>query len=205
VAKLALEAHTGEERTIGAPVTMTSWSDHIVRQGNGSIVRTGTSPRATAQAARLPGMLFLGDDRGGFVFPKFQPAFDAMYAVAKILEMLAKTGTRLGQLSDALLPANYMGVSHKQVPCPWDKKGQVMRRAIEFARNKKVELVDGVKIFLDDKTWVLFLPDPDRAYFHVWAEAPAAARAKNILQDYTGKVRSWQQEKEESPPAPVEV
>jgi mannose-1-phosphate guanylyltransferase/phosphomannomutase len=82
-------------------------------------------------------------------------------------------------------------VFHKTIPCAWDKKGQTMRYAIEYAKGKKTELIDGVKIFLDNG-WVLLLPDPDEAYFHIWAEARDKTTAKGFIDIYTDKLMEWQ-------------
>jgi len=83
-------------------------------------------------------------------------------------------------------------VLHKKIPCPWDKKGQTMRHAIEEAKGKKSELIDGVKIFFKN-SWVLLLPDADEAYFHIWAESEDDKTAKELIREYAEKVRSWQE------------
>ena len=66
-----------------------------------------------------------------------------------------------------------------------------MRKAIEYTKDKKVELIDGVKIFLNNG-WVLLLPDPDEAYFHIWAESNDTSTAKGFIDIYTDKIRDWQ-------------
>ena len=53
-----------------------------------------------------------------------------------------------------------INVLHKKISCPWDKKGQAMRFAIEETKGKKAELIDGVKIYIKD-SWVLLIPDAD--------------------------------------------
>jgi len=78
------------------------------------------------------------------------------------------------------------------VPCSWDKKGQAMRKAIEDAKGKKSELIDGVKIY-SDKGWVLLIPDPDEAYFHIWAEAKDKSLAEDVLEKYSKKIKQWQE------------
>jgi mannose-1-phosphate guanylyltransferase/phosphomannomutase len=66
-----------------------------------------------------------------------------------------------------------------------------MRRAIEAAQEQPNELVDGVKLFMNG-SWVLLLPDPDEATFHVWAESPDQAKARTLLKDYAQKITLWQ-------------
>jgi len=78
-----------------------------------------------------------------------------MYAISKILEMMAKEKVHLNRISREI-PA--FEVLHKKIPSSWDKKGQTMRFAIEEAKGKKSELIDGVRIFFKN-SWVLLLPD----------------------------------------------
>jgi len=174
--------------TIAVPVTVSSVIDELARKYNATVIRTATSPRQIISASRIKGVCFVGDCTGGFIFPEFQPAFDAMYATAKILELMAKEKNRMNRLSREI-PA--FEVLHKKIPCAWDKKGQTMRYAMQEASKAKAELIDGVKLFFKDG-WVLLLPDPDEAFFHVWAESDKEKVAKDYLEQYSEKVKKWQ-------------
>ncbi len=130
----------------------------------------------------------MADCKGGFIFPEFQHAFDAMYAIGKMIEMLSKSGISLSRVRREI-PS--FDVLHVTIPCSWDKKGQTMRNAIQNTKDKKTELIDGVKIFLNNG-WVLLLPDPDEAYFHIWAEAKDKMTAKGFIDMYSDKIIQWQ-------------
>ena len=49
----------------------------------------------------------MGEELGGLIFPRFQPAFDGMSAVVRILEMMARLDVRLHQLTRAV-PESHM-------------------------------------------------------------------------------------------------
>jgi mannose-1-phosphate guanylyltransferase/phosphomannomutase len=76
------------------------------------------------------------------------------------------------------------------VPCPWEKKGTVMRHLIEDVAGQKVDLIDGVKVW-QGKSWVLILPDADHPFFHVDAEADSPQEAKSLIQRYADKIKEW--------------
>lgn len=179
---------TYKKGTIAVPVTVSSVIDELAQQFDFKIKRTGTSPRNIMNAAKDKDVIFVADCNGGFIFPEFQNSFDAMYAVGNLLEMLSKTEFAISMIRREI-PS--FEVLHKTIPCSWDKKGQTMRNAIEYAKGKKTELIDGVKIFLDNG-WVLLLPDPDEAYFHIWAESKDKTTAKGFIDIYTDKIREWQ-------------
>ena len=67
-----------------------------------------------------------------------------------------------------------------------------MRRLLEQTRDQVVELVDGVRIRLGDD-WVAAIPDPDRALFHVIAEAGTRPRAQELADRYKHLIESWKQ------------
>jgi mannose-1-phosphate guanylyltransferase/phosphomannomutase len=184
-----LVMRTQRQGSIAIPVHVSSIIDKLALQYKVKVRRTAASPRQIARSAKEKDVIFVGDLSGGFIFPEFQPAFDAMYAIGKILEMMGKEKIHLNRISREI-PS--FEVLHKKIPCPWDKKGQTMRYAIEEAKGKKAELIDGVKIFYKNG-WVLLLPDADEAYFHIWAESEDDTTAKELLHEYTDKVRKWQE------------
>ena len=179
---------TYKKGTIAVPVTVSSVVDELAKQFDFKIIRTGTSPRSIMKASKEKDVIFVADCNGGFIFPEFQNSFDAMYAVGNLIKMLSQTEFTISMIRREI-PS--FEVFHKTIPCAWDKKGQTMRYAIEYAKGKKTELIDGVKIFLDNG-WVLLLPDPDEAYFHIWAEARDKTTAKGFIDIYTDKLMEWQ-------------
>lgn len=186
VAKLVMQGMTGGK--IGVPINISSAVEKLASNFGVGVKRLRTAPRYIMDGSRESGMNFVGDGVGGFIFPEFQPSFDAMFAIVKIVELMSRHKAKLHTLAEEV-PA--FETFHQKVPCPWDRKGLVMRRAIEDVQKLPNELIDGVKIFLDGG-WVLMLPDPDEATFHVWAEAPTKPQARTLLKTYAEKIKDWQ-------------
>ncbi|MCB4790361.1 MAG: mannose-1-phosphate guanyltransferase [Elusimicrobia bacterium] len=188
VAVSELVMRTYKRGNLAVPVHVSGVVDQLAYHHKVKVLRTGTSPRQIVEGAKEKSLVLVGDCSGGFIFPEFEPAFDAMYTIGKILEMLAKAKTSISKLVNEIPPFK---VHHKKLSCPWDKKGQTMRYAIEETKGKKSELIDGVKLF-SNGGWVLLLPDADEAYFHVWAESGDDEKAKELLREYSEKVKKWQ-------------
>jgi mannose-1-phosphate guanylyltransferase/phosphomannomutase len=136
------------------------------------------------QAATDPAVGFAADGAGGFILPGFLPSFDAAAALLKLLDLLARSNTRLSHVVDSLPKVH---VVHDTVATPWEQKGLVMRSLVEGA-GRDVELVDGVKV-LHPEGWVLTLPDPQETLTHVWAEADTDAQARKLVRDVMRRVR----------------
>jgi len=66
-----------------------------------------------------------------------------------------------------------------------------MRLATLESEGYKRQLIDGVKIFMDDITWILILPDRQRNEVHLFAESDDEKRVEQLLEDYSNKVEFW--------------
>jgi mannose-1-phosphate guanylyltransferase/phosphomannomutase len=184
MAALAFQAHDGV--AVAAPVTASSVLEKIAAHHGGAIVRTKADPQALT--APREGVRLAGDGEGGFIIPRFQPTFDAMMGLAKLLELLAVTGSTLAKAVRAL-PAYFMGTA--DVPCAWEQKGKVMRILNESYGHGKATTLDGIRIDLGDE-WVLVLPDADRPFFHIVAEGRSQSAATSLAEKYAAIVNGLQ-------------
>jgi mannose-1-phosphate guanylyltransferase/phosphomannomutase len=182
--ELILRTNSGA--TVAMPVTATSAIEEVAERAKGQVRRLGTSAQVLTSAAR-DGVVMVSDVVGGFVFPSMHPAFDGMFSLAKLLEMLARFDVQLSQLVSDLPP--YFQV-RKLVDCPWEFKGKVMRRLSESYRDSQAS--DGVRIQMSNHDWVLVLPDADRPLFNVLAESRTQDQALALAERYARVVTSFQ-------------
>ena len=80
------------------PVTASRAIDQMAETYGYEVVRTKTSARGLMEAADSEDIIFVGEPSGGYIFPEFHSAFDGMYALVKILEMLATQKVSLHKL-----------------------------------------------------------------------------------------------------------
>ena len=143
----SLVAQTRPGAKVAVPVTAPSIIETVMRRTNGVVSRTKTDSRFLMALASLPvEKVAMGADlEGGFLFPDFQPAFDAMFSFAKTMEMLAWLQRPLSEFAAELPPVH---VAEASVRCPWDAKGKVMRLLTEESGKMggRTELLDGIKM-----------------------------------------------------------
>ena len=185
IAKLVLSCHPGA--TIAVPVAASSTIEEMAKESGGQVIYTKTSYRSMMEEARKKGVQFTGEMKGGFIFPQFQPVFDGMYALAKIMEMLAKQTTSLQEVA-ASVPRRVLLREH--LACPWDMKGTIMRRLIEEHKDGRIISIDGVKVFTE-VGWVFVLPDKDRPILHVNAEAKDEVTARRLVDEQLKRIGGW--------------
>jgi mannose-1-phosphate guanylyltransferase/phosphomannomutase len=176
---------------IGMPLTVPSVVERIAADNGAEIVRTRSDRRSLMALAEREGknLAFAGGMDYELIFPEFQPAFDGIYATAKIMELLAAERHKLSELVSMLPPWHIAG---RVVPCPWDRKGAVMRSLHDEAAhggNGKVETLDGIRLPREDG-WVLVLPDATEASVNVWAEAASDDEAARYADEIVARVRA---------------
>jgi mannose-1-phosphate guanylyltransferase/phosphomannomutase len=170
---------------IALPVNVSSQAERLVEGHGVRIQHTKTSTAALMAAASETGCGFAASGDGGFILPGFLPAFDAGAALVKLMELLARAETTLSAVRQSLPRVHQ---AHETVVTPWEQKGLVMRTLVELSKDRRLELIDGVKVFHEDG-WVLALPDPDEPVTHIWAEGVDHNAARALAQEYVRRIR----------------
>jgi mannose-1-phosphate guanylyltransferase / phosphomannomutase len=177
---LRLIGSNGKRGKLAFPITVTSQVDRLLEGSGLEVVRTPASLADLTKAAAEEGVIFAGAVGGGYVFPEFLPAYDAIASLCNLLELLAPVRRPLSELV-AELPSPTL--VHRQLPCPWALKGAVMRVLTERLRDRKVDLLDGIKVY-DDRGWAQVLPDPDEPLIHIYAEGTTKEHSKDLEDEY---------------------
>jgi mannose-1-phosphate guanylyltransferase/phosphomannomutase len=176
---MALRANPGG--TLVVPVHVSSIFERIAAEHDGRVLRCKVDPHDLMAMATREEVVMAADGMGNYVFPQFQSTIDGLMASVKLLEFLARQRTSLADVV-AQLPAFH--VAHREVSCPWEAKGTVMRLLNQQYKDHRADLIDGIKILLGEGEWVLILPDPDFPRFHVYAEAGTDGQAQGVADRY---------------------
>jgi len=182
---LRLLAATQPDTRVALPVSVSTAAERICDEAGIQVVLTKLSSASLMETASRGGVTFAASATGGFIWPRFLPAYDAAATLVELVGMLAATGQSLSKLVHSL-PAVH--IAREAVVTPWEQKGLVMRTLIEQLDGRDLVLVDGVKVPEEDG-WVLVLPDPEEPLTHVWAEGPSEARARARVQQYAVRIR----------------
>jgi mannose-1-phosphate guanylyltransferase/phosphomannomutase len=175
---LKLIGSNGRRGKLAFPVTVTGQVDRILKGSGLEVIRTPASLSELTKAAAQDGVIFAGAIGGGYVFPDFLPAYDAMASLCKLLELLAPVEQPLSSLVSELPVSTLV---HRQLPCPWTQKGTVMRVLTERLKGRDLDLLDGIKVN-DRRGWAQVLPDPDEPLVHIYAEGQDE-RTSNELEE----------------------
>ena len=163
---LRLLSRNGVNGKVAVPITVTRQAEQLVQGSSLELIRTPSSLAELTKAAAEDNVVFAGALGGGYVFPEFVPAYDAVASLCKLLELLAPIDRPLSALISELPSSTLV---HRRLPCPWALKGLVMRTLAERLKDRELELTDGIKV-IDERGWAQVLPDPDEPLVHIYAE-----------------------------------
>jgi len=185
---MVLTAHP--RGTVVVPVHASSAVEQIARRHDAKVIRTKANPTALMEECRQdPNVVLGGSGEIGFIFPQLHPGFDAMFCIAKLIEMLT-----IQERAIASIRTELPRVYHKTytVRCPWTVKGALMRYLVETHPDENLELVDGVKILnQQDDNWVLILPDASEPLVHLFANSNDREWVDESLRDYRTRVLAF--------------
>ncbi|MDE1819578.1 MAG: phosphoglucosamine mutase [Euryarchaeota archaeon] len=175
--------------TIVTPVTSSQSVEDVVTPFGGKVHYTRVGSPVVARAMVETGAIFGGEENGGYLFPKHQCARDGAMTLAKVLELVARTGKKLSQLLDELPP--YFLVK-KKVACPIPLRQKVLSEVpsmLDAGKDAATRVVtlDGVKV-ITPKGWVLVRPSGTEPIYRVFAEARDPKAAEELAATTLSKV-----------------
>jgi mannose-1-phosphate guanylyltransferase / phosphomannomutase len=179
---LVTEATPGA--SVAVPVTVTRAVDEVVRGRGGDVVWTKVTTAALSAASEEYGVTLGGAEGGGYIFPEFLPAYDAVMSLVKLLELLARTDRRLEDVVDGLPPSHVVRID---VATPWEAKGTVMRRLVESPGGDRLITTDGVKTYRG-RDWALMIPHPQEPVIRVWAEGENEEASRALVTEFAERV-----------------
>lgn len=182
----------GQQGVISIPVQAPSTIEAMVAESGCQVNRSKSSDRAMLEAAGSSEVLLAATGDGRFVFPRFQVAFDGMYAIAKLVELGASRGISFSRLVADTPRQAYLQTT---LPCAWEMKGGIMRKMSEDSLDKEATFIDGIKVHFN-QDWALVLPDQYLPCVHIFAEAKEQKNAQKLLAEYQKKVEGWKKELE---------
>lgn len=110
--------------------------------------------------------------------------FDSIWATGKIIDYLIGNDITMNKLIQDLPQYYYF---KREIPCRWDDKGKVIRKLAED-RKDGIELKQGVR-FIDEKGWVLIIPDEEKPKFNLYIEGYNEEYAEELWLEYDKKIR----------------
>ena len=182
-----------QNKIISVPINASFNINKLAKEYNFEVIPAKNFSSALMEKAASSQICFTGDNEGGYIYPVFQPAFDGMYSIIKLLEMLATLNTSIKNELRYIEPSHF---EYTTVSCPIELKGFIMRKFLETYRDENALFVDGIKLFKKDGCgWVLSTPASEGAYFEIYSECKTKDEALELLNQFKNNIEEWKNER----------
>src|SRR5208283_3717380 len=132
------------------------------------------------------GALFGFEENGGCIYPAHMAVRDGAMTTALMLECLAARGQPFSKVIANALPRFFQAKTKVQVQP--ERVREIMKK-VEKQADGRLEKVDGVKTWVDEKSWVLVRPSGTEPIIRVFAEADTQEKADSMVKKLVKLVR----------------
>ncbi|MGZ7043143.1 MAG: phosphomannomutase [Methanobacterium sp.] len=164
--------------TVVSSVVASLSLDDIVSNYNAKLLKTPV--HKVLEGIVEENAVFGGDARGMYVFPRFQRCFDAIFSVAKMLEILSKRDTTLCKLAKEIpeYPSTFFTID-----CEHDKKMKVIDIVEKnFSYSGNINTVDGIRVDLED-SFILIRPSKFDPLIRIYIESKDHEKLQKLTVD----------------------
>jgi phosphomannomutase / phosphoglucomutase len=143
------------------------------------VIRTKVGSPYVVEALKKNNIPFGFESNGGGIFPEMRSR-DGGRSTIEFLNLLKASNKSVSELV-AELPKFY--ISREKIEYKWELKDEILKKAKEEFKGIKIEELDGLKIWIDDSTWILFRSSMNAPEFRVFVESLDTQKSKKLLKD----------------------
>jgi phosphomannomutase / phosphoglucomutase len=173
--------------TVVTPVSSSQVIESVAKRRSGKVIRTRVGSVDVSRTIMDRKALMGFEENGGGFFPAHIPTRDGAMTTAMMLEVIAARAAPLSRLISAAFPKFYL--TKTKVPVEPAKVKDIMKK-IEREGDGKVEKVDGVKVWVDEKTWALIRPSGTEPIIRVFVESDSKEKADATAKKFVKTVKS---------------
>jgi len=166
-------------------VNSTSVIEKIASNSGSKVLRTKVGSVEVSRKMVQENALIGFEENGGFMYGKHNQVRDGSMTMAILLDLLANSKNSLSQEMDALPPSF---TTKGKIGCTKDNFKKIVK--ILKAEPYKKDLTDGIKLLLDESSWVMVRLSGTEPIARIYAESSSQARLDDIFAKYLQKVKT---------------
>ncbi len=186
IARHIMEKHPGAE--VVCPINSSMVLDMAVSKAGGRVFHTKVGSvevsRTMVQRSSLLGL----EENGGFMYGRLNQVRDGAMTTALVLDMLAAASESFSQLASGL-PRTYQFKSKFECSSRQAVE-KAIRACAEHGSPKRIEDLDGAKIWIDEETWLMVRPSGTEPLIRMYAESTDKSLLDSKVDEYSRIVRS---------------
>lgn len=186
VRHLLAEKHRGAE--VVCPINTTMMLSMVAEQAGSKVIHTKVgSVEVSREMVKRNALLGL-EENGGFMYGALNQVRDGAMATALVLDMLATSDASFAELVSTL-PKMYQ-FKTKFVCKSRDDIERAVRACVDHGSPRKVDTLDGAKVWIDEETWVMVRPSGTEPLIRMYAESTDKSLLDSKVEEYRKLVQS---------------
>jgi phosphomannomutase / phosphoglucomutase len=173
--------------TVVTPVSSSQVVEIVAAKHRAKVVRTRVGSVDVSRTIIERDGFFGFEENGGCIYPAHMAVRDGGMATALMLECLAAKGVTFSRAVAAAFPRFFQAKT--KLPVDPTKVRTVMK-AVEKQAAGKIERVDGVKVWTDDRTWALIRPSGTEPIVRIFCESDSEEKVNAVLKKFTKVVKA---------------
>ena len=178
-----LQNHPGQK--IVTPISSSQIIEDIAEKYGGEVVYTPVGSVYVSNLMLKINAKLGGEENGGIFYSPHVAARDGGITTAWTYRILCESRKTLSKLV-AELPKSY--IVKDRIPCPDSIKDQVTTAIRDLPHKGKALEIDGIKLWIPPRSWILIRPSGTEPLFRILAEGPTKGKALRIVNDYKTKL-----------------
>lgn len=166
-------------------VNSTSVIEKIAAESKSQVLRTRVGSVEVSRKMVEENAIIGFEENGGFMYGKHNQVRDGSMTMAILLDLLASSKNSLSQEMNALPPSF---TTKGKIECSKDDFKKIVK--ILKTEPYKKDLTDGIKLSLDDSSWIMVRLSGTEPISRIYAESSSQSKLDEIFAKYMQKVKT---------------
>ena len=185
IADHVLGAHPGG--TVVTSVASSQAIESVAKKHGAKVMRTKVGSVEIARTIIERKATFGFEENGGCIYHPHVAVRDGGMTTALMLECLASRGMSFSKALSFVVPRFHQAKAKVEVP---PKKVDAVMKAVERQAKGEVERTDGIKLWADERSWVLVRPSGTEPIVRVFAESDTQEGAERLVNKFAKAVKA---------------
>jgi phosphomannomutase / phosphoglucomutase len=181
------------------PINTTLNVQLVADEGNSNIVYTKVGSVEVSREMIKRNALIGLEENGGFMYGELNQVRDGAMTTALVLDMLANfsaaanksTTTTTTQFSEIIGSLKNIAQFKTKFKCSSKEvANKIVTKCLEHGSPKKIERLDGAKIWIDDESWIMVRPSGTEPLVRMYGESISQTLLDSKVREYTRIIES---------------
>ncbi len=184
--------HTGSE--IICPINTTLNVQLVADEGNSNVVYTKVGSVEVSREMVKRNALIGLEENGGFMYGKLNQVRDGAMTTGLVLDMLTNfslANKTTNSFSEIIASLKKIAQFKTKFKCPSKEvANKIVTKCFEHGSPKKIEKLDGAKIWIDDESWIMIRPSGTEPLVRMYGESISQTLLDSKVKEYTRIIES---------------